>query len=192
MSGPEHVMTSGELLQRAQAGDRWALERLLALYLPRMRRWASGRLPGAARDMLDTADVVQDTLVAALGRIGQLEIGHDGALQAYLRRALQNRLNDLYRRSGRSPDRTGIDGELEAADPSPLEAAIGAEAVTRYEAALDRLSPGDREAVILRIEMCCPYDEIAMALQKSSAAHARVAVSRALTRLAREMSNGRP
>jgi RNA polymerase sigma-70 factor (ECF subfamily) len=191
MDLPDRTATSSELLQRAQAGDRWALEALLSIYLPRLRRWASGRLPSAARDMLDTQDVVQETVVAALRRIEGLDIAGEGALQAYLRRALKNRLTDLYRRVPRSPNREEITEEIVATDPSPLEQAIGKEALERYESALERLSPGDREAIILRIEMCCGYDEIATALGKSSAAHARVAVSRALARLSREMSDGR-
>jgi len=189
MSVPDQAATSGELLQRAQAGDRWALDALLAMYLPRMRRWASGRLPDAARDMLDTAYVVQDTLVAALRRLEHVDVAGEGALQAYLRRALKNRLTDLYRRA-RPGNRTELTGEMPAPGPSPLENAIGAEALERYEAALDRLSAIDREAIILRIEMCCEYDEIAVALHKSSAAHARVAISRALARLSREMTHG--
>ena len=37
--------SSVDLLLKAQAGDNEALDRLLARYLPRLRRWASGRLP---------------------------------------------------------------------------------------------------------------------------------------------------
>lgn len=192
MSRPEDPASSSDaLLQRAQAGDRTALNTLLAIYLPRMRRWASGRLPAPARDMLDTADIVQDTLMAALRRLDKVDITGDAALQAYLRRALKNRLTDLYRRTSQPGQRADITAEIPASDPSPLERAIGVEAVERYEAALDRLSATDREAVILRIEMCCGYEEIAVALGKSSAAHARVTVSRALARLSREMTHGR-
>ncbi len=67
---------------------------------------------------------------------------------------------------------------------------MGVEAVERYEAGLGRLSAGDRELVILRIELRLSYDEIATASGKSSAAHARVAVGRAIARLAREMDRG--
>jgi len=49
------------------------------------------------------------------------------------------------------------------------------------------LSASDREAIVLRIELCHDYDQIAMQLGKTTAASARVAVSRALARLAREM-----
>jgi RNA polymerase sigma-70 factor (ECF subfamily) len=71
--------------------------------------------------------------------------------------------------------------------PSPLEEAIGQEALQRYEAALNRLKPAEREAVIARVEMGCSYDELAIALNKPTADAARKAAARALVRLAREM-----
>jgi hypothetical protein len=48
-----------------------------------------------------------------------------------------------------------------ASDPSPLEEAIGQEALERYEAAMTRLRPDDREAIIARIELGLPYPEVA-------------------------------
>ena len=72
--------------------------------------------------------------------------------------------------------------------PSPIEEAIGSEALARYEAALQRLRPTDREAIIARIELGLPYTEVAQALGKPSVAAAHVAVSRALLKLAREMA----
>ena len=54
--------SSVTLLERARAGDRAALESLIVRYLPRVQRWASGRLPRWARDMADTQDLVQETL----------------------------------------------------------------------------------------------------------------------------------
>ena len=61
----------------------------------------------------------------------------------------------------------------------------------RYEAALQRLSDTDRQAVVLRVEFGCDYDEIAAQLQKPSASAARMAVTRALARLAAEMRHAR-
>lgn len=180
---------TSELLERAQAGDASALSALIQVYLPRMERWASGRVPVSARHLLDTQDVVQETIVAAIRHVDRLEIRGDGAFQAYLRRALANRLTDLYRRTRNDEPHVALGSQLPSPAPSPIEQLIGAEALDRYEAALARLRPNDREAIILRIELCCGYDEIAAALEKSSAAHARVAVSRALVRLAREMSH---
>jgi RNA polymerase sigma-70 factor (ECF subfamily) len=70
---------------------------------------------------------------------------------------------------------------------SPLEAAIGQQTLEQYESGLDRLNPDERQAVIARVEMGMSYDEIAALLDKPTANAARMAVVRALLRLAEEM-----
>jgi hypothetical protein len=52
-----------ELLARARAGDEAALNEVFARAIPLVKRWASGRLPRWARDMIDTDDLVQETVV---------------------------------------------------------------------------------------------------------------------------------
>lgn len=185
------VSTSNDLLRRAQAGDREALGALIQRYMPRLRVWAGGRLPRAARELVDTQDLVQETMIAAVRNLQGIEIRGEGALQAYLRKILANRITDHHRRTVRLPGVEELASDLPDRGPSPLEEAIGAEAVARYERALDRLGDDDRQAIVLRIELCCGYEEIAMALGKSSASSARMTVSRALTRLAREMRDAR-
>lgn len=111
----------------------------------------------------------------------------DGALQAYLRQAIVNRIrNELRKRAAR-----GITVTLDTGAPdggrSPLDAAIAGEALERYEAGLDRLTPDEREAVVCRLELGMSYEEIARALGKPSANAARMAVVRALGKLAAEM-----
>jgi DNA-directed RNA polymerase specialized sigma24 family protein len=76
-------------------------------------------------------------------------------------------------------------------EPSPLEQAVGHQTLARYEAALQRLRPSDRELVVARVELGLGYDEIADLTAKSSIASARVAVSRALVRLSVEMGHDR-
>jgi RNA polymerase sigma factor (sigma-70 family) len=179
------------LLILAQGGDGDALDQLLARYLPRLRRWASGRLPDSARSMLDTGDLVQEAVIAALRHLDTLEIRTEGALQFYLRRAVNNRIIDLYRRAGRRPRREALPDDVAAPDPSPLEALIGVEAMERYERALERLREEDRHAIVLRIELGNDYEATAAALNKPSADAARMAVARALARLADEMRRER-
>ena len=70
---------------------------------------------------------------------------------------------------------------------APLDEAIGAENLHRYEEAVQRLLPADREAVIGRIELQYSYEELAVVLNKPTAAAARMAVTRAMKRLANEM-----
>ena len=179
--------SSVELLVKAQAGDDEALNNLLARYLPRLKRWASGRLPAGMRTMLETNDLVQDAIINALRHIDSLEIRTEGTLQAYLRRAVNNRIIDLYRRAGRRPIRQELPEDAASAAPSPLEAAIGAEALESYERALATLNDGDREAIVLRLEFGLDFNEIAAQLGKPSADAARMTVVRAIGRLANEM-----
>jgi len=185
------------LVARLKAGDETALEPLFARHYAPLRRWAAGRLPAWARQLTDTDDLVQDALLQTFKRIGVFDPRGPGALHAYLRQAVMNRLRDELRRRGRqpetltlddtgAPDRLAIDG-----GESPLAQAIGRENLERYQDALALLRPEEREAVIGRIEMGYTYQELAEAIGKPSAEAARKATERALVRLAEEMRRGR-
>jgi RNA polymerase sigma factor (sigma-70 family) len=176
------------LVERAQAGDQEALDRLLARHLTPLRRWARGRLPQWARDVADTDDLVQDALLQTFRRLSVFEVRGPGALQAYLRQAVLNRVRNELRKKGRRPEETDLGGLEVAVGQSPLEAAIGKEAVDRYERALAALTPDEREAIIGRVEMGYSYDELADLLGKPSADAARKAAQRALVRLTRQMN----
>jgi RNA polymerase sigma factor (sigma-70 family) len=175
------------LLERARAGDREALESLIARYLPRLQRWASGRLPPWARDMAETQDLVQEALFQTFKRIERFESRGEGALQAYLRQAILNRIREELRRTGRRPARSELDSAAEDDGRSPLEQAIGQEAIARYERALALLRPEDRELVVARIELGYTNREIAELLDKPTPNAARMATERAVVRLAKEM-----
>jgi RNA polymerase sigma factor (sigma-70 family) len=179
-----------ELLELAKAGSSPAVNALFARYLPPLRRWARGRLPRFARDMLDTDDLVQETVFQTLRRLQSFEPQHEGALQAYLRQAVVNRIRDEVRRAARHPASEDLQDDAfidEAA--SPLDEAIGREAVDRYEVALQRLKPEERQAIILRVELQLPYAQVAEEMKKPTADAARMAVARALVRLAEEMGH---
>lgn len=156
-----------------------------------LRRWARGRLPGWTRDLRDTDDIVQETLVQTLRRIDDFNPRHEGALQAYLRQAVVNRVRDEIRRVGRRPASAEMPADYEDSSQSPLDLAIGQEAASRYEAALQRLRPEDRELIVARVEMGNSYQRIANEHGKSSPDAARMAVARALVRLAEEMDGER-
>ena len=179
--------TTVELLELAKGGDPEALGRLLERCVPALRRWAHGRLPLTARSLNDTADIVQDTVISAMRHLEAFEARHQGALQAYLRRAVMNRIRDAIRQHKRRPEIGGLTDDIQDEATSPLEAAIGAENLERYEAALQRLRPDERDVIIARVEMQQSYTQIASAHAKSSPDAARMAVTRALIRLAEEM-----
>ena len=175
------------LLTRAQAGDAQAQTDLFARYVPALRRWAAGRLPRWARDLADTPDLVQDSLLQTFKKLDGFEYRGEGAFQAYLRQAVLNRIRQEFRRADRRPAAEPIGSSAPDEALSPLELAIGAEKVARYEAALERLDAGERELVIGRVELGFTYAELAAACGKPSPDAARMAVGRALVRLAEEM-----
>ena len=182
--------TTIDLLTRVKEGDTAAISELIERSVPPLRRWARGRIPSSARDLAETQDIVQDAITRTLPRLNTFEPTHPGALQAFLRQAVANHIIDLMRKVERRPARAPYEnaGDTPDPEPSPLERAIGREGIERYEAALERLKPEDREAIIARIELQQSYEEVAIALGKPSANAARAAVTRALARLIDEMA----
>jgi RNA polymerase sigma-70 factor (ECF subfamily) len=177
-----------DLLARAREGDRDALDQLFARHIPLLRRWASGRLPRWARDIADTPDLVQETVLQTFTHLDTFEPRGDGALQAYLRQALVNRIRNELRRAATRPPPEGLDSAAPANDTSPFEAALFQETSEKYEAGLAQLKPEEREAIVTRIEFGLSYAELAEALGKPSADAARMTVVRALVKLARSMN----
>jgi|SRR6188768_939509 len=175
------------LLERMQQGATEARDELVRRYWPRLARWARGQLPPVARDLLDTGDLVQETMMAALGGLEHFSPRHDGALQGYFRTAMMNRIRTMAKRARRRGEKIDLDSGIVGAGASPIEQVIGRDTLDRYERALARLSPGDREAIHLKVELDLPYPEITRGLGKPTITAARMAVSRALYRLAREM-----
>src|SRR5262249_48087152 len=131
--------TTASLLASSRQGDGTARNRLVARYLGALRGWARGRLPARARDLIDTDDLVQVTLIRALDHVEGFEPRRDGSFMAYLRRILVNRIRDELRRAGRRPAHDGALEAVASLGPSPLEEAVGREVMERFEAALGRL-----------------------------------------------------
>jgi RNA polymerase sigma-70 factor (ECF subfamily) len=183
--------TTLDLLVRVHAHDEAALNQLIGRYLPELRRWTSGRLPGWARTASDTEDLVQETLIKAFQRLEEFDYRGEGALLAYLRQAILNRIRSEIRSARRRPSAEALADDHEAPGPSPLEAAIGADMVEEYETALARLRDEEREAIVARIELGLTYAEMAGVLGKPSPDAARMAVTRALVRLTEELRDAR-
>jgi RNA polymerase sigma-70 factor (ECF subfamily) len=172
-----------ELVVKARDGNRDAAEALLQRCMPQLKRWAHGRLPAAARGSLDTGDLVQETVLHVLRRLDTFEPRHVGAMQAYLRQSVINRIRDEVRRIGRQPAPVELPEDLRTNVASPLESAVQAEAYDRYREALSELSARDREMIVARIEVQWSLAEIAKRFNMTTADAARMAVTRALKRL---------
>lgn len=188
--GADDLTSTIELLDRYKRGDNEAVSLLVERSLPPLKRWARGRLPDWARSLAETQDLVQDAVIRAIPHLKHFEARHPGALQAYLRQAIANHIRDEIRKVNSRPP---IGGDLPESKvdpgPSPLERAIGRERLDRYDAALAKLRPVEREAIVARLELQQSYEEVALALGKSSADAARMLVARAVKNLIRAMDD---
>lgn len=187
---PDGELLTSELVLRAQSGDAAALDRILERYLPRLQRWASGRLPAYARGLFDTSDVVQETLLRAFQGIDRIE-AREGAFQAYVRAAVLNRIRDQIRWASRRRGSAEISENLPDRSPSPTEEAVGAELLASYERGMEAVDEEDRRLLHLRIDLDFDFDEIAAMTGRPSPNAARMAFQRALGRLAEAMGRER-
>jgi len=179
------IMTSTmDLCARANDGCSESLNLLIRRHLAPLANWARGRLPLRSRELMDTEDIVQEVLIGTVKQLPNIEQRGPGTMRAYLRQAVLNRIRSELRRTASRPQRSDELESVADANPSPLENLVGADALRQYEEALAGLSHTDRELVIARVELRQTYVEIARDHDKSSPDAARMAVSRALLKLA--------
>lgn len=182
------MCSTATLVRRFQDGDERAQSELIERCLPALQRWARGRLPGYARDLADTDDLVQTTVMRTIGRLPSLDPGESGSFLAYLRRVLVNEVRDQLRRRQRSGTSHPLAAdELDNAD-TPATAAGDPTFRLAYERALETLTAEQHDAIVLRLELGLTFPEIAIELGLPSADAARMRVSRALAVLAEVLS----
>lgn len=178
------------LLNRARGGDVEAREELFERFIPVLRRWAHRRLPLHARDLNDTSDLVQITLLRALNRIGEFESRGEGAFLGYLRRILLNIVREEVRRSARRGPHESLEETLASPYASMADHIVGAEQMERYQRALETMNEEQQQAIVLRLEFGYSYQQIAEALGKPSTDAARMTVVRAIRELAQLIDDG--
>lgn len=137
-------------LSCARAGDAEALNALFDRFGPELRRFARGRLPRQVRGIVDTPDIVQETLLQTFTHLSGFDDHGEGALRADMRQILVNRIRDEIRRAARRPAGQPVEDVHADTGVSPLEAAIGREGVDRYETALAQLKDEDRDRGVHR------------------------------------------
>lgn len=178
--------TTLRLFERFREGDGEALGTLIGRLLPSLNRWARGRLPGWARHGNDTADLVQDAVLKALPRLDRFEPRRRKALRAYLQTSVKNRIRDEIRRASvRDAGAEHIAAPVST--PSPFDVLAEGQQRERYLEGLERLSPPDRELIVARVELGWSYEQIAFVTGRHSADAARMAIKRAIQRLAEAM-----
>lgn len=185
-----------ELLRRAQAGDDLALRDLLERYQDRLLRIVRIQLAGSPlRRLHDSMDLVQNTFVAALPKIGELRPASSASLLHWLAIIATNKIRDAYGRETADrrdlrrsrPIDVGTHSEVAAiqAAPSaeaPLRAAAEAELRERLDAEVAELPEDQRRVVLLRDYCGDSWERIAVELGREQGA-ARQLHQRAWIRL---------
>ena len=100
--------TSSELLRQARADDQDAWTRLVEQYSRRMYRWTRQ----AGLQAADAANVVQESFEAVARKLADFRRDRPGdTFRGWLRRIVDNKIKDHYRRVGRMADQAvGGDG----------------------------------------------------------------------------------
>jgi RNA polymerase sigma-70 factor, ECF subfamily len=185
--------SESSVVERAQHGDRLALNALFRRELPPLRRWAQARVPRMLWRRLDVDDFVQLTFIRALRRHTEFQVRHSASFQSYLRKILVNLVRDELRLVGRLPDISAELGDIAAPfAPNALDLLLGKEAQRRYRLAIRTLRPRMRAAVVARLEKGLSYDDIAVRLGLVTPAAARAMVGRGVERVTAEMRRLKP
>ena len=191
-AGPRDPGSEQRLLNQVRRGSPSAVEALFARYAPWLRGRASGRLPQWARGGISTSDLVQDVLHHAFARLNWFESKHVGALRVYLRRAVENRVQDELRRATRRLDRARLAPGEEPLRPfddvAPQhQQLLQDETWARYREGLKRLKARDRRLIVGRAELGYNYPHLAAIEGLPTPDAARKALKRALIRLSEFM-----
>jgi RNA polymerase sigma-70 factor (ECF subfamily) len=192
---------SVDLIERARAGDRQALDALFARHRDRLRRMVEVRLDARLQARLDASDVVQDAYVEMVERLDpklplflwlRLVVG-DRLLKLH-RHHLGTQMRDagrevsLYRGALPAASSAALAAQLLGRQTSPTQAALRAERILRVQEALNAFDPVDREVLSLRHFEELTAAESAQVLGIEEAAAAK-RYFRALKRLKQVLAN---
>lgn len=186
------------LLGQARAGDRGAADNLFLKIGPRLEAIVRLRLGYRLRTKMETLDVVQDAMLAALPHLEVKQFNSSGEFFHWLSALLENRIRDLADHFGAAKRNTGREQPLEspvvngdtrlgpiaslATGDTPSMIAAGREEVRRLEQAIDELPEDQREALILVRYTGMSLAEAGQEMNRSADA-VRMLVSRAIVRL---------
>src|SRR5271165_2204790 len=194
------------LLERARAGDKEALNELIARHRARLRRMVELRLDRRLQARIDASDVIQEAYVDVVTRLDEYLREPTYPLFLWLRLIVGERLLKLHRHHlGTQMRDAGLEvsiyrGALPAASSaalaaqllgrhtSPTQAAVRAERMLRVQEALNTLDSMDREVLSLRHFEQMNLAETALSLGIGESAAAKRYV-RALKRLKAVLAN---
>ena len=156
-----------ELLRAAEQGDGSARQRRLARHRSRLRQMVAVHLDRRLAARIDPSDVVQETLMDAALNLPDYLRDRPLPFYPWLRQLARQRLDRLHRdhirRHRRSvvreeghglllpdPSADALANLLRASGTSPSRQLIRDEMSRRIQDAMNRLSPNDRELLVMR------------------------------------------
>jgi RNA polymerase sigma-70 factor (ECF subfamily) len=187
----------GQLAERAAAGDRAALDRLLELYLPELRAFVRLRAGAVVRARESSSDIVQSVCREVIQHADRFQFPSEPAFKQWLyTTALRKIVNrkDFYLAQKRDAQREipissgdGSDADQRLAAcyrsfSSPSRQAMVKEEIARVEKAFEELPDEYREVITLAHVVGLSRAEIAQQMGKSEGA-VRVLLHRALARV---------
>lgn len=189
MPDPASLSQTQQLLNDIQDGVPAARDALMRRCLPVLTRWARGRLPKYGRDLAETDDLVQISLVRAFNNIERFTAQREGAFLAYCRTILLSCVKDEVRRTQRTRQRLVLANSVQLSQAEGPDTIADVEELEAFEQAVDLLPEPKRSAVIMRVELGMDYADIAEELGRPSANSVRMLVQRALGELLQRESD---
>jgi RNA polymerase sigma-70 factor (ECF subfamily) len=173
-----------ELVTLAKDGDKTALNRLYTVYGERVRWIVRFRMSKELRSKLESMDLVQDTLLHALGRLDDFTYKNEGDFVRWLSKIAENELRGSLKKL--HADKRDIRREvpLEGYGPTtksrparnldpigtttPSVIMSRKEDLSKLEQAIDQLKPEYKEVIVLAKIDGLSYKEMGERLGKST------------------------
>lgn len=187
-SYPGSGATSRRLIEGARQGRNSAFDALFHRHFAFLLRYVRGRFPRGRGALSDSQDVVQKAFHRVFAGLSRFDQRGRGALRAYMRQTVDNLIRDELRQIGRQGSIEPLDESIVDPLASPYEKAVAVETEARYRSALSRLASSDQELIVGFVELGYSNAQLAVLSDRPTADAARVALARALRRLAREMA----
>jgi RNA polymerase sigma factor (sigma-70 family) len=149
------------VLTAARAGTAWAYERIYTALAPVVEGYL--RVQGAS----EPEDLTSEVFLAVLRNLGTFD-GDEPGFRSWVFTIAHRRLLDERRRTRRRPPPAPLTAAPDAPDPDDVEQAVGrALATAQVRALCERLSPDQRDVLLLRLLGRLTVDEVAVALGKT-------------------------
>lgn len=188
------MLDTGRLLADAAGGDRAALERLLAAYLPQLQGFVHARLGPGLEPRESSVDVVQSVCRQVLATRALTDFDGEEHFRAWLFTCALNKVREKARFHRLAKRDVGREAPRADEDPlssvahlfTPSREAVGKETAAALGAALAALSEEHREVITLARIAELRHAAIAEVMGRSEPA-VRQLLARALLRLTEEL-----